>query len=111
MNSEPVKTDAESGLAFLACFVTLVLIFMLPIKVAALRLTSWEELLLVAVAPPAVTCGTLYLAHWHQEMSRAARALRVLGETCLIFGAALVMAAIACVTLYVLLYRFSAFHY
>ena len=110
-NDESSPADAAKGVAFFFCFVSLGLAYAVMRKVTAAFQTLWLEALVCTLVPIAAAFVSLYLSRWHRELSRATRSLWVLGEACVLFASALLIAVIVAVSASVLFYRFTAFHY
>jgi hypothetical protein len=110
-NDGSSPADVAKGVALFFCFVSLGLAYLVMRMVAAAFQTWWLEAMVCILVPIAAAFVSLYLSRWHRELSRVTRSLWVLGESCVLFAAALLIAVIVAVSACVFLYRFTAFHY
>lgn len=109
-NDEPTEVQPATGVAFLACSVSLALIGSLARPAVALLQVWWAELLVDALVPLLVTFAILYRGAWHREMSPVIRTCFLLWQSFVIFGGVLFIAGVTVVMAYAFLYRLTAFH-
>jgi len=71
----------------------------------------WAELLAYGTFPLLVCFAILYGSHWHREMGRLPRILFMILSSCIILCCALFGGVAIIVGLFVVVNRFTAFHY
>jgi uncharacterized membrane protein YgdD (TMEM256/DUF423 family) len=100
-NDQPAEFQSPIGVASFACFVCLAVIYRLAHPVVVRLGIWWEELLVYALIPVAVTFVILYRSHWHREIARAARASWLVLLSCVIFCGDLLLIGLLIAMLFV----------
>jgi hypothetical protein len=114
-SDQPPEAHSPLVASFVAALFSFALIFGMDSRFIGALPQWWAELLVYAVIPILLAFILLYRSSWHHEMRRATRALVLTVTSCTLFGAAVIVAALALLviscTLASCLDRFSAFHY
>jgi hypothetical protein len=110
-NEQPDEYQPPIGIAAIACFVYLV--FMLCVARPAVMLLDawWAELLVFAMLPIFITFAILYRSRWHREMGRLTRILSMILHSCIISCSVSLAGGAIITALFVVVNRFTAFHY
>jgi hypothetical protein len=110
-NEQPNEYQPPIGIAGIASFVCFA--FMLCVARQAVMLLDvwWAELLAYGTLPLLVCFAILYGSRWHREMGRLTRVLFMILSSCIISCCALFGGGAIIVGLFVVVNRFTAFHY
>lgn len=83
------------GIASIACFASLILIYWLAKPAVELLAIPWLKFLLYAIIPIAITFIILHRSDWHREMTGAARMCALFLLSCVILAGVLVVIALS----------------
>jgi len=99
------------GIAGFACFICWVFMLFVARPAVALLDVWWAEGLVDAAFPLSVCFVILYGSHWHREMRSLARAFYLILVSGIISGCALFCGGAVILGFFVVVNRFTAFHY
>jgi len=97
-----------AGLACLGCFAVL---YLATKPFMIFRDVWWARWSLLTLIPISVVFTILYRSSWHQELGRVTRIFSMMLSSCILFCCVLLVGGITIGGLFVVLNRFTAFHY